>query len=143
MSQDRNDPQPKQSENEPRDRDRREAMQRMATYTAPAMLALLMSEKAVAQTTATPSDIRLKRNVTRVGSLPNGLNVYRYRYLWSDTAFVGVMAHEVAKTMPGAVKPGPNGYLRVDYARLGTRLQTFDEWVPRAAPPREGERVAI
>jgi hypothetical protein len=140
MSQDRDNSQPEQP-NEPRDHNRREALQRMATYTAPAMLALLMSEKAVAQTTAI-SDMRLKRDVTRVGSLPNGLSLYRYRYLWSDTAFVGVMAQEVAETGPDAVKPGPSGYLRVDYARLGTRLQTWDEWVPPMAPPREHKQLA-
>jgi hypothetical protein len=140
MSQDRDHLQPEQPGDQPKDRDRREAMQRLATYTAPAMLALLMSEKAVAQTTV--SDARLKRDIARVGSLPNGLGLYRYRYLWSDTAFVGVMAQEAAVAAPEAVRQGPNGYLHVDYARLGTRLQTWEQWAPPAAFHREGERVA-
>jgi hypothetical protein len=31
--------------------------------------------------------------------------------------------------MPAAVVRGPDSYLRVDYGRLGLRLQTWDEWV--------------
>jgi len=40
-----------------------------------------------------------------------------------------VMAQEVAATRPDAVQQGADGYLRVDYARLGLRMQTWDEWV--------------
>ena len=76
----------------------------------------------------TPSDIRLKRDVTQIGRLANGLKLYRYRYLWSDTVYVGVMAQEVAAVMPEAVMRGADGYLRVDYARLGLRLITWDQW---------------
>ena len=46
------------------------------------------------------SDIRLKRDVALVGRLDNGLGLYRYRYLWSDTVYVGVMAQEVALVRP-------------------------------------------
>jgi hypothetical protein len=86
-------------------------------------------------TTATPtttaavaSDIRLKRDIVRVGTLDNGLGLYRYRYLWSDQLFVGVMAQEVAAIRPDAVMTADDGYMRVDYARLGLRLMTWDEW---------------
>ena len=79
------------------------------------------------------SDIRLKRDIAQVGRLVNGLTLYRYRYLWSDIAYVGVMAQEVAAVMPAAVLRGADGYLRVDYARLGTRLMTFDTWSARRA----------
>ena len=75
-----------------------------------------------------PSDIRLKRDITQVGELDSGINLYSYRYLWSDTTYVGVMAHEVAAVKPEAVLRGADGYLRVDYGRLGLRLQTWDEW---------------
>jgi hypothetical protein len=75
------------------------------------------------------SDIRLKRDIAQVGGLDNGMNLYRYRYLWSDTKFVGVMAQEVAAVKPDAVLRGADGYLRVDYGRLGEQLQTWDQWV--------------
>ena len=61
--------------------------------------------------------------------LDNGLGLYRYRYLWSDTAYVGVMAQEVALVMPDAVVCGPDGYLRVNYTRLGLRSKTWKEWI--------------
>jgi hypothetical protein len=112
------------------DHERREALTRLAKYTARAMLAVLMANTAGA--TAPPisvtSDTRLKRDVTQVGELDSGINLYRYRYLWSDTAYVGVMAQEVAAVMPEAVQRGADGYVRVDYARLGLRMQTWDQW---------------
>ena len=73
------------------------------------------------------SDIRLKRDIAQVGE-HNGINLYRFRYLWSDTTYVGVMAQEVAAVKPEAVLRGADGYLRVDYRRLGLRLQTWDQW---------------
>jgi hypothetical protein len=74
------------------------------------------------------SDVRLKRDIALVGRLPNGLGLYRYRYLWSDTLYVGVMAQEVAAVVPRAVVEGPDGYLRVNYPLLGTDLMTWDQW---------------
>jgi hypothetical protein len=74
------------------------------------------------------SDIRLKSDIAQVGQLANGLNLYRYRYLWSDTVYVGVMAQEVAKAYPASVARGADGYLRVNYTSLGLRLLTLPEW---------------
>jgi hypothetical protein len=51
------------------------------------------------------SDIRLKRDIAQVGE-HNGINLYRFRYLWSDTTYVGVMAQEVAALKPDAVSRG-------------------------------------
>ena len=75
-----------------------------------------------------PSDIRLKRDIVQVSRLDSGLGLYRYRYKWSDQVYVGVMAQEVALVRPDAVIRGTDGYLRVDYSRLGLRLMTWDEW---------------
>jgi len=79
-------------------------------------------------TSIPPSDIRLKRDITRIGQLDNGLSLYSYRYLWSDTVYVGVIAQEVALGMPNAVVKGDDGYLRVDYGKLGLRMRTLEEW---------------
>jgi Chaperone of endosialidase len=75
------------------------------------------------------SDARSKRDIAPVGGLAGGIGLYRYRYLWSDVIYVGVIAQEVAAVMPEAVRRGADGYLHVDYARLGLRMQTWDEWV--------------
>jgi hypothetical protein len=80
----------------------------------------------------TVSDIRLKRDVAEVGQLPDGLHLYRFRYLWSDTVYVGVMAQEALAIEPKAVVRGQDGYLRVDYDRIGFKFSTWKEWVGRA-----------
>lgn len=74
------------------------------------------------------SDVRLKRDIVLVGRLKDGLGIYRYRYLWSDTVYVGVMAQEVALDHPDAVVKGADGYLRVNYSKLGLHLMTEAEW---------------
>jgi hypothetical protein len=84
-----------------------------------------------------PSDNRLKRDIVLVGRLGDGLGLYRYRYLWSDTVYVGVMAQEVALLHPEAVVRGVlDDYLRVDYGRLGLKLMTLPEWDARRAGDR-------
>lgn len=83
---------------------------------------------------AIPSDIRLKRDVVLVGRLPDGLGLYRYRYVWGDTVYVGVIAQEVALLHPDAIVRDPlDDYLRVNYRRLGLRLMTLPEWKAQSA----------
>ena len=79
-----------------------------------------------------PSDARLKRNIALIGRLDDGLGLYRYQYLWSDTVYVGVMAQEVALLHPDAiVRSDLDNYLRVDYRRLGLHLMTLSDWNAR------------
>jgi hypothetical protein len=74
------------------------------------------------------SDVRLKRDVGAAGSLPDGLKLYKFRYLWDETEYVGVMAQDVLKVCPEAVSTGEDGFYRVNYGLLGTRMMTLDEW---------------
>jgi hypothetical protein len=76
-----------------------------------------------------PSDVRLKRDIVQIGQLVNGLPIYRYRYLWDDTLYVGVMAQDVAATRPEAVVRGSDGYLWVAYDRLGLKFMTWTRWL--------------
>jgi polysaccharide biosynthesis/export protein len=98
-------------------------------YTAKNLIQGVGSSSAAVITSNPASDIRLKRDITKLTQLDNGLSLYRFRYLWSDTLYVGVMAQEVELLDPGAVVHGPDGYLRVNYARLGLRFMTWDEWL--------------
>jgi hypothetical protein len=75
-----------------------------------------------------PSDVRLKRDIVEVGQLSSGLHVYRYRYIGDREYYVGVMAQEVRQVDPGAIGHGADGYLSVDYDRLGLRFMTWDQW---------------
>ena len=69
-----------------------------------------------------PSDARLKDNIRAVGTLPNGITVYRYNYIWEKTEYLGVMAHEVREILPDAVVQNEDGYLAVDYDQVGMPL---------------------
>jgi hypothetical protein len=78
------------------------------------------------------SDIRLKQDIVPLGRLDNGIGLYRFRYKGGDrTIYVGVMAQEVRKILPSAVSRDRDGYLLVDYDRLGIELATWDEWAAR------------
>ena len=80
------------------------------------------------------SDMRLKRDIVLVGRLDNGLGLYRYRYLWSATEYVGVMAQEVALIRPKAAVHGSDGYLRVNYEMLGVPFMTWTQWRSKNNP---------
>lgn len=68
------------------------------------------------------SDKRLKTNVKKIMDIKvNGktLGWYRYQYLGSSCWYEGVMAQEVKKEIPEAVKRHNSGFDMVDYAKLG------------------------
>jgi hypothetical protein len=60
------------------------------------------------------SDIRLKDDVVQVGFLNNGLPVYLFRYKGEDKFQIGLMAQDVEKTHPHAVKE-VDGFKAVNY----------------------------
>lgn len=62
------------------------------------------------------SDIRLKTDIARVGTLDNGLPVYSYRYKAGGPIHIGVMAQDVEVVRPEAVVE-VGGFKAVDYAR--------------------------
>ncbi|URQ76165.1 MAG: tail fiber domain-containing protein [Candidatus Ochrobactrum gambitense] len=64
------------------------------------------------------SDRRAKRDIKKIGSLPNGLNWYEFRYLNNETRHEGVMSDEVREIMPEAVIVGTDGLDRVDYGKV-------------------------
>lgn len=64
------------------------------------------------------SDRRAKRDIVKIGEAPDGLGLYRFRYLWSDEAQEGVMADEVAKIRPWALGPKIAGFDTVRYDLL-------------------------
>jgi len=70
------------------------------------------------------SDISIKQDVTHIGTLNNGLNLYSYQYkpeyrnTWGHGPQIGVMAHEVEAFDPTAVSIHADGYKLVDYAKV-------------------------
>lgn len=79
------------------------------------------------------SDIALKEDIVLLGHLANGLGYYRFSYIDSRKAYVGVMAQEVQRLMPEAVTRGSDGYLRVYYDRLGLKFRTYSDWLADGA----------
>ncbi|KRE00664.1 hypothetical protein ASE61_19535 [Bosea sp. Root670] len=87
------------------------------------------------------SDIRLKHHVALLGRMESGLGFYRFEYGGSRTSYVGVIAQEVQRVAPWTVRRGADGYLRVDYRRLGVPFQTFEQWKASGAQlPAGGDR---
>jgi hypothetical protein len=56
-----------------------------------------------------PSDRRLKEGIRFVGTLPNGIKVYGFKYLGTEEEFIGVTE---------AVSKDEDGYYLVDYSKL-------------------------
>ena len=71
------------------------------------------------------SDERLKRDIVPIGE-ENGFNIYRFRYVWSDDEYIGVMAQEVQRIRPDAVVVGSDGLLRVNYHKIGIALRRLN-----------------
>lgn len=63
------------------------------------------------------SDRRLKKDIEKVGVHPVGVPLYRFKYLWSDEDHVGVMADELEKIRPDAVRT-IGGYKLVNYGAI-------------------------
>ena len=69
------------------------------------------------------SERRVKRDIVQIGTLPDGLGVYNFRYLWDgddESLRTGVMVDEVEKLRPWALGPVVDGIQTVDYSRLET-----------------------
>jgi len=108
-----------------------------SAFVAPVVASFAMSgltvERAAAQSNGTvtgsgalmKSDRRLKKDVTRVAVHPAGFGIYRFKYLWSDVQYRGVIAQEVLQVIPEAVVRGDDGLLRVDYAAIGMQMERY------------------
>ncbi len=61
------------------------------------------------------SDKRVKCNISKVGTLDNGLPVYSFQYKWGGPQQIGLMAQDVEKVNPSAVGE-VSGVKTVDYS---------------------------
>lgn len=81
----------------------------------------LQNMKNQAMFAAMASDIRLKENIKKVGN-SKGFNIYEFSYINKPERWRGVMAQEVAKTRPDAIR-AIDGFLYVDYDRIGLAME--------------------
>lgn len=63
------------------------------------------------------SDRRLKRNIVKIDTRPDGLGVYEFEYIWGGGRQIGLMAQEVQGVYPDAVGEA-GGYLTVNYSKV-------------------------
>lgn len=64
------------------------------------------------------SDVRLKKDIERIGETPAGIPVYEFKYIGSDDKQTGVMAQDVELVIPDAVVIDASGYKKVNYAMV-------------------------
>lgn len=76
-----------------------------------------------------PSDIRLKKNISELKTMSNGIKLYKFEYLWSDVTHVGVMAQDIMKIKPEAVVKSNTGYYGVNYDMLGLKMSKYEDWI--------------
>ena len=70
-----------------------------------------------------PSERKLKRNITLVGKSPSGLNIYNFEYInpkHGEGVYQGVISDEVPKE---AVLNHPDGYEMVDYSLIDVNFK--------------------
>ena len=82
---------------------------------------ILGAASGVAMSKLMGSDVRIKENIAEVGTDERtGLTLYEFEYKGgTGKRFRGVMAQDVLKVDPQAVFVMPDGFMAVDYARLG------------------------
>lgn len=92
----------------------------------PAMFVAFVLAGMLATPALLPSDQRLKTDITRVGTAANGLPLYHFRYIGQPQVYEGVMAQDVLRHTPEAVREIGSGYLGVDYGMLGLQMRAVN-----------------
>lgn len=91
------------------------------TKSSPSLMEQIGQAIQIAATAAAMSDERTKTDVETLGYDDRGRRWVSWRYLWEAPdapKHTGVMAQEIQDSDPGAVIPGPLGFLMVDYSKL-------------------------
>lgn len=98
--------------------------------TEDAVSAAIHAKKGSGPKAGLAADRRIATDVVPVGQLENGLIAYSFKFIWEDRVRVGVFADELLERADtkAAVLTLPNGLLGVDYAQLGLRMATQEQW---------------
>lgn len=72
----------------------------------------------------TTNDERLKTDITRTGHNANRASIYTYRYIGTDTVFQDMMAQDAKCLRQNAVEITQDGFLVVDYDKIGAERRT-------------------
>ena len=88
-------------------------------------LSLLQSGLSIAASISTinTSDIKVKEKINKVGTSPQGHNIYEFNYIGDAQRYRGVMAQDVVKIHPMAVEVMDDGYLGVKYDMIDVNME--------------------
>lgn len=73
---------------------------------------------------------KIKRNIKKIDTLENGLNIYRFQYQSEPTTYVGFLAHDIARheKYKHLVIKMSEGVYAIHYEKLGFQPITFETW---------------
>jgi hypothetical protein len=76
------------------------------------------------------SDARLKHNIELIETRDDELKIYAFNYVWSDVAWVGVIAQDLLQQpqFAHAVKLETNGFYSVDYSKINFEMVRADTY---------------
>ena len=87
-------------------------------------LSLIQSGLSIGASIATiKSDIKVKEKINKVGTSPQGHNIYEFNYIGDAQRYRGVMAQDVVKIHPMAVEVMDDGYLGVKYDMIDVNME--------------------
>jgi len=64
------------------------------------------------------SDVRLKEDITELGTSKSGIPLIRFRFIGNPKVYVGARAQDVEKVRPDAVRKDASGFLKVIYSLI-------------------------
>jgi hypothetical protein len=75
-----------------------------------------------------PSDIRLKTSINKIGVSNSGINIYEFRFInQPNDLYQGVIAQELIKTeFESSIKIESDGYYHVDYSKLDVEFKKIN-----------------
>jgi hypothetical protein len=90
------------------------------------------------------SDRRIKSDIKEIGRLENGIKIYSFKYIWEDKVRVGVIAQDLLERpdTKDAVLTLANGLLGVDYAAIGLRMASEQQWLDSGMAAVKSDYVA-
>jgi hypothetical protein len=76
------------------------------------------------------SDARLKHNIELIETRDDELKIYAFNYVWSDVAWVGVMAQDLLQQpqFAHAVRMDADGFYSVDYSKINFEMVRADTY---------------
>lgn len=94
------------------------ASQQLQQQNNPWMQALGIASQVAGAYFGAASDVRLKEDITELGTAKNGIPIIRFRYIGSPIVNIGARAQDVEKVRPDAVRKDASGFLRVIYSLI-------------------------